>query len=153
MENGLTRMAENIDRNRRKRREEQGQSLVEMAIALVILLLLVGGIVDLGRAFFTFMALRDAVQEGALYGSVNPTLTTEIKNHVLNSSDMIPDLVGSDDITVTVIGTACTGNGIRVTATYNDFPLTMPFIGTVLGSQTIPISATIMDTILSPGCS
>lgn len=146
-------MVKYIDQNRRKPREEQGQSLVEMAIALVILLLLVGGIVDLGRAFFTFMALRDAVQEGALYGSVNPTLTTEIKNHVLNSSDMIPDLVGSDDITVTVIGTACTGNGIRVTATYNDFPLTMPFIGTVLGSQTIPISATIMDTILSPGCS
>jgi len=146
-------MVKYIDQNRRKPREEQGQSLVEMAIALVILLLLVGGIVDLGRAFFTFMALRDAVQEGALYGSVNPTLTTEIKNHVLNSSDMIPDLVGSDDITVTVIGTACTGNGIRVTATYNDFPLTMPFIGTVLGSQTIQISATIMDTILSPGCS
>lgn len=146
-------MVKYIDQNRRKPREEQGQSLVEMAIALVILLLLVGGIVDLGRAFFTFMALRDAVQEGALYGSVNPTLTTEIKNHVLNSSDMIPDLVGSDDITVTIIGTACTGNGIRVTATYNDFPLTMPFIGTVLGSQTIQISATIMDTILSPGCS
>jgi Flp pilus assembly protein TadG len=153
MENGLTRMVENIDQNRRKPKEEQGQSLVEMAIALVILLLLVGGIVDLGRAFFTFMALRDAVQEGALYGSVNPTLTTEIKNHVLNSSDMIPDLVGSDDITVTVIGTACTGNGIKVTATYIDFPLTMPFIGSVLGSQTIPISATITDTILSPGCS
>lgn len=146
-------MVEKIDQNQRNQDKERGQSLVEMAIALVILLLLVGGIVDLGRAFFTFMALRDAVQEGALYGSVNPTLTTEIKNHVLNSSDMIPDLVGSDDITVTVIGTACTGNGIRVTATYNDFPLTMPFIGTVLGSQTIQISATIMDTILSPGCS
>jgi Flp pilus assembly protein TadG len=146
-------MVEKIDQNQRNQDTEQGQSLVEMAIALVILLLLVGGIVDLGRAFFTFMALRDAVQEGALYGSVNPTLTTEIKNHVLNSSDMIPDLVGSGDITVTIIGTACTGNGIRVTATYNDFPLTMPFIGSVLGSQTIPISATITDTILSPGCS
>jgi hypothetical protein len=131
--------------------KEQGQSLVEMAIALVILLLLVGGVVDLGRAFFAFMALRDAVQEGALYGSVNPTLTTEIKNHVLSSSDMIPDLVGSDDITVTVVGTPCTGNGIRVTATYPDFPITMPFMGTLLG-QTISISATITDTILSPGC-
>ncbi len=131
---------------------EQGQSLVEMAIALVILLLLVGGVVDLGRAFFTFMALRDSVQEGALYGSVNPTLTQEIKNHVLDSSDMIPDLVGSDDITVTVIGNACTGNGIRVSATFSDFPITMPFMGTVLGSQTIPISATVTDTILSPGC-
>ena len=150
---GLARTEQKIDRNKNRPGSEQGQSLVEMAIALVILLLLVGGIVDLGRAFFTFMALRDAVQEGALYGSVNPTLTTEIKNHVLNSSDMIPDLVTSSDITVNVIGAACTGNGIQVTATYSDFPITMPFIGTILGSQTIPISATITDTILSPGCS
>ena len=145
-------MVEKIEKNQKNQSKEQGQSLVEMAIALVILLLLVGGIVDLGRAFFTFMALRDSVQEGALYGSVNPTLTTEIKNHVLDSSDMIPDLVGSDDITVTIIGTACTGNGIQVTATYPDFPLTMPFMGTVLGGQTISISATVTDTILSPGC-
>jgi Flp pilus assembly protein TadG len=145
-------MDEIIENVQNKPKKEQGQSLVEMAIALVILLLLVGGIVDLGRAFFTFMALRDSVQEGALYGSVNPTLTAEIKNHILDSSDMIPDLVGSDDITVTIVGTPCTGNGIQVTATYSDFPLTMPFIGTVLGGQTIPISATVTDTILSPGC-
>ena len=72
---------------------ERGQSLVEMAMSLVILLLLVGGVVDFGRAFFTFMALRDAVQEGALYGSINPALTQEIRNHVLDSSDMIPDLI------------------------------------------------------------
>ncbi len=150
---GLARMEQKIGRNKNGPSSERGQSLVEMAIALVILLLLVGGIVDLGRAFFTFMALRDAVQEGALYGSVNPTLTTEIKNHVLNSSDMIPDLISSGDVTINVIGAACTGNGIQVTATYSDFPITMPFIGTILGSQTIPISATITDTILSPGCS
>jgi Flp pilus assembly protein TadG len=141
-------MIEKIEKNQKNRDKEQGQSLVEMAIALVILLLLVGGIVDLGRAFFTFMALRDAVQEGALYGSVNPTLTTEIKNHVLSSSDMIPDLIGSDDITVSVIGTACTGNGIQVTATYSDFPITMPFMGTVLGGQTISISAKINVLLL-----
>jgi Flp pilus assembly protein TadG len=145
-------MNEMIDINQNKPCRERGQSFVELAMSLVILLLLVGGVVDLGRAFFTLMALRDAVQEGALYGSINPALTQEIKNHVLDSSDMIPDLISNDDITVTVIGTACTGNGIRVSATYSDFPITMPFMGTVLGSQTIPISATVTDTILSPAC-
>jgi Flp pilus assembly protein TadG len=145
-------MNEMIDINQNKPCRERGQSFVELAISLVILLLLVGGVVDLGRGFFSFMALRDSVQEGALYGSINPTLTQEIKNHVLDSSNMIPDMIGSDDITVTIIGTACTGNGIQVTATYSDFPITMPFMGAVLGSQTIPISATITDTILSPAC-
>jgi hypothetical protein len=64
---------------------------------------------------------------------------------------MTPDMIASDDITVTLVGTACTGNGIRVTATYPDFPITMPFMGAILG-QTIPISATVVDTILSPAC-
>lgn len=146
-------MDENSKTNPTKKRKEGGQSLVEMAIALVILLLLVGGIVDIGRAFFTYMALRDSVQEGALYGSINPTLTQEIRNHVLGSSNMIPNLIGNDDITVEVIGTACTGNMIRVSAEYDDFPITMPFIGTVIGSQTITIRASVTDTILSPGCS
>ena len=122
-----------------------------MAMSLLILLLLVGGIVDMGRAFFSFMALRDSVQEGALYGSINPTLTQEIKNHVLDSSNMVPDMIASDDITVTVLGAPCTGYGIQVTATYPDFPITMPFMGAILG-QTIPISATVTDTILSPAC-
>lgn len=131
---------------------EKGQSLVEMAVALVILLLLVGGIVDIGRAYFTYMAMRDSVQEGAIYGSINPTLTQEIRNHVLDSSEMIPDILSSGDITVEVIGAPCTGNGIRVTALYPDFPVTMPFIGAIIGGQTIPISATVTDTILSPGC-
>jgi Flp pilus assembly protein TadG len=145
-------MTKNNNIHQEDHRSERGQSLVEMAMSLVILLLLVGGIVDLGRAFFTFMALRDSVQEGALYGSINPTLTQEIKNHVLDSSDMVPDLIDSDDITVAVVGTACTGNGIRVTATYPDFPITMPFMGAALGRQTISISATVTDTILSPAC-
>ena len=144
-------MTEKINFRQGQHQSEKGQSLVEMAMSLVILMLLVGGVVDMGRAFFTFMALRDSVQEGALYGSINPTLTQEIKNHVLNSSNMVPDMIASDDITVTVVGTACTGNGIRVTAIYPDFPITMPFMGAILG-QTIPISATVVDTILSPAC-
>jgi Flp pilus assembly protein TadG len=132
--------------------EERGQSLVEMAVALVILLLLVGGVVDLGRAFFSTMTLRDAVQEGALYGSIDPTNTTAIKNHVLTSSTMVADMISSDDITVEVLGAPCTGNRIRVTANYDDFPITMPFMGAVLGTQTFPLSATVTDSILRPGC-
>lgn len=146
-----TKMDE-IKETKNKKKDEAGQSLVEMAVALVVLLLLVGGIVDIGRAFFTYMAMRDSVQEGALYASINPTQTQEIKNHVLDSSDMIPDFIGNDDITVEVIGAPCTGNGIRITVDYDNFPLTMPFIGAVVGSQTVPISASVTDTILSPGC-
>lgn len=54
--------------------KEQGQSLVELALSLVLLLTLLAGLVDFGRAFFTYVALRDAAQEGAAYASViNPS--------------------------------------------------------------------------------
>jgi Flp pilus assembly protein TadG len=46
----------------------KGQSLVELAISLVILLFLLAGIVEFGLAFFQFVQLRDAAQEGALFG-------------------------------------------------------------------------------------
>lgn len=136
-----------------KKSSENGQSLLEMAVALTVLLILLGGIVDLGRAFFTFMALRDAVQEGAMYGALHPTSTVEIKNQVRDSSSMIPDMISADDITVELLGAACTGNGLRVTAVYDDFPLTMPFMGAILGRQTLTIRASVTATILNPWCS
>ena len=43
--------------------KDSGQSLVEMVVVLVLLLVLAGGIVDLGRAFYSILILRDAVHE------------------------------------------------------------------------------------------
>lgn len=48
---------------------ERGQSLTELSIAMTVMLIALAGIADLGRAFFTYISLRDAAQEGALYGS------------------------------------------------------------------------------------
>jgi Flp pilus assembly protein TadG len=135
-----------------KSSKKKGQSLIEMALAMTVMLILLGGIVDLGRALFTFMALRDAVQEGAMYGSLHPTSTAGIKAQVIDSSSMISDMISADDITVELLGTACTGNGMRVSAVYPDFPLTMPFMGAILGSQTLTLSASVTATILRPWC-
>ena len=46
-------------------RRERGAVAVEMAIVLPILVLLVGGIVDFGRAYFTQVVLTNAAREGA----------------------------------------------------------------------------------------
>jgi hypothetical protein len=132
-------------------KKESGQSLMELAFSLMFLLVLLSGVVDLGRAFFTYMAMRDAAQEGALYGSIHPGDEIEIKNHVRYSSDMMQNLISSDDISVDV-PTPCNGNPITVELVHNDFPLTMPFIGTLIGSQTIAIRASVIDTILTPPC-
>ena len=133
---------------------ERGQSLMEFSVSLVFVLVLLAGLVDLGRGLFTYMALRDGAQEGAAYGSLNPTETSTIQNRVYGSSTMLQSQEGEGtiDIQVNITGSACTGNAIEVITTYNDFPLTMPFVGSFLGSQTVDIHASAENTILSPKC-
>lgn len=52
--------------------KEQGQSLVEFAITLPVLILILSGLMDLGRAYYTFVALEEAVAEAALYLAISP---------------------------------------------------------------------------------
>ncbi len=132
--------------------QEKGQSLIEFAISLVILLILLAGLIDTGRALFTYLALRESAEEGALFGSTAPTDAAAIEARALNSSDLVRGFDSDVNVQVNVTGVACTGNAISVTVTYSNFPITMPFIGAIIGSQTIPISATATNTILRPGC-
>lgn len=55
---------------------EIGQSVVEMAIGLPILLLLLCGLLDLGRVYFIHVALEDGAGEAALYLAINPRCPT-----------------------------------------------------------------------------
>jgi hypothetical protein len=51
---------------------ERGQSLLEFAFALPMLLILLLGVLDVGRMYFTFLAIQNAAGEGALYAAINP---------------------------------------------------------------------------------
>jgi len=140
--------------------KETGQSMVELALTITILMVLLAGTVDLGRAFFTWLALRDAAQEGASYGSLNPTDSTGLEQRVLDNLEQVVGGQPSSSINVTVQTFpnpvpphySCMGDTIQVDVSYPNFPLTTPFLGTILGSQFIPIHATINDTVLMPPC-
>jgi len=51
---------------------KNGQSIVEFALILPIVLLLIMGVLDLGRAFFMKIALVNAAREGASYLAYHP---------------------------------------------------------------------------------
>jgi hypothetical protein len=137
----------------KKIKNESGQSLVEMAVSLVLLLLLLSGAVEFGMAFFQFVQLRDAAQEGALYGSMNPLDTSGITSRVQGASNSPINLATiTPVITYTDNAKKCEGYGIKVELTY-DHKIFMPFIPAVLGRSTIPLKASVTDTILSPVCS
>jgi Flp pilus assembly protein TadG len=137
----------------------RGQSFVELALVLPILLIMIAGIVDLSRFYFTYFTLRDAAQEGANYASVVPGNTAEITARVHHYSSSPIDM---KDATVVVThtgtglcaslasGTFATPNMINVKATLT-FNLTTPLLGTFIG-QSFPVSANISTVILQPTC-
>ena len=123
-----------------------GQSMIEFAFTLVILIIILMGIIDLGRAIFTYLALRDAAQEGASYASYNPFDTTGILNRVCGSSNTLNDLCAGPDLDIQI--NAAPPNGVRVRVLLDNFSLITPFLGTIVGTQTISISTAVTDTIL-----
>jgi len=130
---------------------QRGQSLTELAISLVILLTLLAGVLDIGRAYYMFLSLRDAAAEGAAYGSFDPTNTTEIEARVRHESPGGMINWSGASISTSIIGQPCRGGGIEVSATV-DYLLLTPFIGAIAGSQTLPLTAKVVNTILSPAC-
>jgi Flp pilus assembly protein TadG len=60
----------------RKANLSKGQSLVEFALLLPILVLIIFGVLELGRAFFAFIAITNAAREGARTFTFRPDVTT-----------------------------------------------------------------------------
>ena len=146
------------------RRTEKGQSLTEFALALVILLTMLAGVTDLGRMFIAYIIIRDAAQEGAVYGSIadksdlvtfQNEVETRVKEAFVDPADPsnTPIDVSKLQVVANVIGATCAspGSGVRVKVDYA-VPVTMPFLGSVIGSQEMRMSATVENAILSPVC-
>lgn len=110
--------------------------------------------VEFGIALFQFVQLRDAAQEGALYGSINPSKTNEIIARVRNASSAPLNLNDTSLVTVTVTSTysggTCAANGtdsVTVKVSYNHVVF-LPFFRNISGRTSIPLEATVVDTIL-----
>lgn len=154
-------------------KQEKGQSLVEFAVSLVLILIILGAAVDLGRLFFYYISLRDAAQEGALYGSAYPC---EYNDMIQRSADL---LSGDAKITVRVSNTSGSSykefdstmsyddesnsvfttqwqtlvkntstTKIQVKVEDDDFMLSMPLVG----GRSIKLGATADATILRHTC-
>ncbi|MDX1600431.1 MAG: TadE family protein [Anaerolineales bacterium] len=143
-----------------RRGSERGQSLVELSLVMIGVLMFLAGAADLGRMYFIHLTLRDAAQEGAAYGATDPANSSEIEARVL---DAVGDTLDPAEVTVssgpTIPPYECAGivpstleaNAISVTASYN-MPIAVPFLGTIIGSNELPLSATVENTILTPPC-
>jgi len=150
--------------NLQRIKSERGQSLVELSVSLVLLLILLAGIVDLGRAIIAYFVLQDAAEEGIVYGVGFPTdcnqitlrVRSDIKGQFVNASQTTVSItiLGPDNSTYISCYTipyaqVYAGKIMKIAVKYN-FPITMPFLGSILGEQSIPMTITTNGTILRP---
>ncbi len=128
---------------------EKGQSLVELAISFTVLIFLFAGLVEFGLVFFQYVQLRDAAQEGALYGSYCPDLN-QINARARGASTSPIDLRGVD-VQVLIENDGFEGGDLKVTVLF-PHKVFMPFINKFTGDY-INLNATVIDTILQTnGC-
>ena len=120
-------------------RAEKGAATVEFALFAMFLVLLVSGIVDLGRGLYTAIALDEAVQEGAIFAAFTddvvgtPVTGDDIKARVVASTSSPQLAVG--DVTVTCVDQARSKqSGSRVTVEVSHtVDLITPFISDWFG--------------------
>ena len=121
-------------------RDEKGQSIVEIALLLPILVLLLVVVVDAARAFDAYIVLTNAAREGARYGSFFKK--DDMASVVAVEQVVVDDVRGSgtnltrmDDFglaNVTVEGMEETSTAVTVTVRY-DFHL---YFGGLVGLDT-----------------
>ena len=153
------------------KRSESGQSLVELAVSVIVLLIILAGVVDLGRVAFYYIAIRDAAQEAASYAAVFPNNNQQVFARALDGiagSGVDPSRIEielifkkesgtyacqlsegcSSDVDTTDSNEVPVGSVIEITVTDPAFPITMPLLGTFIGGQSINLSSTIQDVVV-----
>lgn len=137
------------------KRSEKGQSLVELAFGIAILLVMLAGIIDIGRLLFFYISLRDAAQEGAVFGQINPRSCAQISNRVNevtgNTLATPPDIFIDGISCISAAdydNRSCSGKEIKIVVNA-PFKFVMP----LMNGRTINLSTEIRGTILRPACS
>jgi hypothetical protein len=114
------------------RGRERGSNLIELALVLPLLFVLTAFAADLGRAFFTYIAVIEAAREGARYGVSNQDSGEMCARALAESLDQpLP-------ATLTCVADPGQGSGTSVIVTVScDFPLMM---SSLVGRSSILLS-------------
>ena len=119
---------------------QKGQSLVEFALLLPVLLLVIFGLLDMGRAVYTYTVLAHAAHEGARQAVIVDNTNQAVVDAALQTAVAV-NLLASE---VQILGTRQPGTQVTVTVSHPFAPVT-PLIAQVVGnSLALSASATMI---------
>jgi len=147
-------------------RGNQAQALVEFALVLPLLLLLIIGIIDFGRALFVYSEVSNAAREAVRYGAVNSADCNEIANRAHSLFSLAPS--GSINISIFIetpntsggfttkglCGTVKIVRGDRIKVDVGTFvsPFTLQLIAPLFGGNftDLPITYSAARSVVPP---
>lgn len=130
------------------RNKERGQSLVEAALILPVLIMVMLGLLDLGRAYYFLVALNDAADEGASYAAIRPNDVAEIQARSASASALLVT-IEPDDVSVTYSPEGTwPGQPITVTVTV-DMVIYTPFVGALVSGNSLDLTGRSVHIIRS----
>jgi hypothetical protein len=145
------------------RRQTKGQSLVEMALILPILLLVIFGIVDLGYYVYGYATIYQAARNGSEKASQVPPTTDNVGNTsdpctnavlvaVAQGAVLFPDIKNATQISYPAGNVREIGQPVQVGIVYDIEPLTPLFKFVPLGNRGVmTVRVTARRTIESLG--
>nr|MBA3296246.1 pilus assembly protein [Acidobacteriota bacterium] len=147
-------------RRHRRRPRSRGQSIVELALILPVLMLLVGSALDLGRMFYSQITIANAAREGAYEASYQPTsFKSNASCHAADNRIMCRVLseakgsfvsVNKADVSVACSNTCAKGIGSTVTVTVlGRFSLLTPLMAPFFGGSNVILTSTASAQIVT----
>ena len=133
--------------HRKSNHSGRGQSLVEVALVLPIILMILLGLLDFGRVFYTMVALRDAADEGATYAAIKPNDSAGIQRRAAEASTNLVS-IQTGDVSVVRPATIAVGQPITVTVDFF-FDLYTPFVQGLLPDGELILHGRATHAILS----
>jgi hypothetical protein len=128
-----------------KNRWERGQSFVEMAFGMVVLVILLGGLIDLGRAFLILVSVENAAGEGALFGATHPAcLTSDHSPTVCVGDENVEERVQEEGKPIIDL----TGANSNIEVFVNGFPLAE--VTEIVGGATLKVKVTYRYSPITP---
>ncbi len=128
--------------------KEKGQSVLEVALVLPVILLILAGVLDLGRLYYVTVALTDAAGEGATYAAINPNDTDQIISRAQSAAEGLVQI--QTENVIVDCPSVSPGNPVTVTVGY-DFTLATPLLNMIVRDGVLRLSGTASESILTGG--
>lgn len=146
---GRERMGWVLNGSRAALIDDAGQSLVEVALALPILLMLLLGLVDGARAYYFAGVVANAAREGANYAARNGTATlAQVAQRVCDSTGMVAFGNACPGLTVTC---AFANGDTTVEVVYGFSLITASIVDGAFKVNPLPIHAAARFPVMTSG--